>query len=960
MEDLLTRLQRAVGDRFRIEGPVAEGGMGIVFRARDLKHDRPVAVKVVAPRVAAAVGPGRFLREIRVNAALTHPNIPPLLDSGEGEGLLYFMMPFFEGPTLAEHLHAEGVQPVERVLTWGRELADALACAHAAGVVHRDIKPSNIFIEGGHALLSDFGVALATAGERTERLTSDDTLLGTVEYMSPEQCSTSHDVGPRSDLYSLGCVLYEMLTGEPPFVGRSALSVIARHMSDTAPPPSALRGDLSPELDAILSRCLAKAPGDRFASAEELRDALDGAARPGVTRAFAAYGGSRRGRVVAAGGALLAVAGVTTVLLTRPAPPALDPVKVVGFPLADRGGAGDLGLDAGVAIGNVLNHTEPLRWRDGWVLLDPALRADPAGLTVERARELARAEGAGHFITGGVVSSGTSTIVRLVLHSTAGDSVVTESSAEGEGGEGRPDRVAIQAAVDLLPALLDPGRDIDLSLLTERSPAAVALWIQGDRAYRSARFEEALALYERAVASDSLLVFAALKGGRAASWAERLEPGRALIDHAVRHDSVLPPRHRAYARALHAYAAGAADEAVARFGEALDADPDWAEAWTGLGEVYRHLLPTDLDVARSARDAFDRALTHDPEFVPPMVHRAEIAFREGDPALGRQLHERIRAAEPARSAAIDALPLIATCVDPRPPAGGEPVPAAYTSALLYASHYLTAGGWRPDCGESGFRRVLDDPEASRAERFDALQGLAGSLLSRGLHDDYAAALEQAADDGERSLPFLILTAALVAPELAEQAKRIDAQASSGWGPDYGVLDARTAWTLAVWNALEGDTATLRALERRTGALASASTDALTPRVAEAVRGHRLLAQGDTARALALFERIRPHSPRQQLDNGFVEPFAVERLRAAELQLAAGRFEDAWRSAAAFDHPQPYLFATFVRRSLEIRLDAARASSGRLWQDRAAEAERRLARLTPEPTAVGSGPPPTGR
>ncbi len=222
--DLLPRLENALRERYRIERQVGRGGMAIVYLAHDLKHDRQVALKVLRPEVAASVGTERFLREIKVAAGLNHPNILPLHDSGEADGLLFFVMPFIEGESLRERLARETTLGVKQTLQIAGEVAEALGHAHALGVVHRDIKPGNILLSGGHAVIADFGIALAISKADAGRFTETGLSLGTPAYMSPEQVGFSDEVDGRSDIYSLGCVLYEMLTGEPPFGATSAKS----------------------------------------------------------------------------------------------------------------------------------------------------------------------------------------------------------------------------------------------------------------------------------------------------------------------------------------------------------------------------------------------------------------------------------------------------------------------------------------------------------------------------------------------------------------------------------------------------------------------------------------------------------------------------------------------------------------------------------------------------------------
>ena len=241
--DFEERVRRALarGGRYRIEREVGRGGMATVFVARDLPHDRPVAIKVLHPNLIASVSAERFLREIRIVAALHHPHILPLHDSGEVDGLLFYVMPYVEGESLRQRLAREGALPLEDALRIAREVAGALAHAHARGVIHRDVKPENILLHDGGALVADFGVARAlhdTQGPGTP-LTSDGLVVGTAAYASPEQAAGG-DLDARGDVYSLGCVLFEMLAGAPPFVAPSPQVVLALHR--TAPPHGAPRG----------------------------------------------------------------------------------------------------------------------------------------------------------------------------------------------------------------------------------------------------------------------------------------------------------------------------------------------------------------------------------------------------------------------------------------------------------------------------------------------------------------------------------------------------------------------------------------------------------------------------------------------------------------------------------------------------------------------------------------------
>src|SRR5436309_9151160 len=248
--------------------------MATVYLARDLRHGRPVAIKVLRPEIAAALGPERFLREIELAARLTHPHILPLHDSGQAGGFLYYVMPYIEGESLRERLEREGPLPLDDALRITREVASALSDAHSHNVVHRDIKPENILLSGGEAVVADFGIARAITRAAGSGLTETGIPVGTPAYMSPEQASGGGLVDGRSDIYSLGCVLYEMLVGEPPFTGPNAQVVIAKRFTDPVPSVRRLRETISLPTEAAVSKALAKAPADRFATAAEFVEAL--------------------------------------------------------------------------------------------------------------------------------------------------------------------------------------------------------------------------------------------------------------------------------------------------------------------------------------------------------------------------------------------------------------------------------------------------------------------------------------------------------------------------------------------------------------------------------------------------------------------------------------------------------------------------------------------------------------
>ncbi len=272
MPELSQRLQDALSDRYRVERTLGRGGMATVFLAEDLKHRRRVAIKVLEPDVAAAIGSERFLGEIETVARLTHPHILPLHDSGVADGLLYYVMPYVKGESLRDRLARERQLPLEDALRIAREVADALDYAHRRGIVHRDIKPGNILLDEQHAMVADFGVARALAAVGDERLTRTGVTVGTPSYMSPEQVAGGA-ADARSDVYALGCVLYEMLAGQAPFTGPTAESILFQHLNAAPPRVTSLRPSVPGRVEQVILKALARTPADRYATGAEFAEA---------------------------------------------------------------------------------------------------------------------------------------------------------------------------------------------------------------------------------------------------------------------------------------------------------------------------------------------------------------------------------------------------------------------------------------------------------------------------------------------------------------------------------------------------------------------------------------------------------------------------------------------------------------------------------------------------------------
>ena len=279
MESILEQLRAGLKDRYRVDAELGRGGMATVFRAQDLKYDRPVAIKVLSPDVSSAINSERFEREIQISARLSHPNILTVFDSGEIGDLLYYVMTYVEGESLRDRLKRETYLPIPDAIQITCEVADALSYAHEQGVIHRDIKPENILLRSGHVLVADFGIARATTTSEGETLTQVGMSIGTAAYMSPEQ-ATAETIDARTDIYALGCTLYEMLAGQVPYTGANPMAIAARRMVEPVPPIRIVRSAVPEQLEAVVVQSLERVAADRFQTMDEFKSALLGEISP--------------------------------------------------------------------------------------------------------------------------------------------------------------------------------------------------------------------------------------------------------------------------------------------------------------------------------------------------------------------------------------------------------------------------------------------------------------------------------------------------------------------------------------------------------------------------------------------------------------------------------------------------------------------------------------------------------
>ncbi len=620
-------LATALEGRYVIEREIGSGGTAVVFRARDIRHERLVAIKVLRPELARSLGTDRFLREIRIAASLTHPHILPVHDSGEAADLLYYVMPYVEGESLRSRLLREGALPLEEALRIARETADALSYAHSRGVVHRDIKPGNILLIGGHAVVADFGIATATGiGMDDETLTSPGLVIGTPAYMSPEQARGEPIVDGRSDLYSLGCVLYEMLTGQPPFTGPTAHAVLARHSQDIPEPVRSRRASVPVEVEEALDRLLEKLPADRYTTAAQFLAALPADSTEQT-------GPRRRARVTLRWSGVAVVLGLlaAAVVARQPAKATLDDSLYVVLPFRHRGDTPPPLLKGDQC--ESLLHDALQRWRDVsvvdplWVS-DARARSGDAPLTLETGLAMARVRGAGAMVTGEVWQVGDSVYVRGALY-----------DVQDKG------RTVRQHTVMIAPDLSNAGqrfRELAGVLVTGSAavdsgslgPSSVAAW----RRYEAGRaallrwdLPEARRHLEAAVEEQPGYSEANLALATAMSWAGDppetwRRPAAAAAEGARGADD------RARALALLALAEGRYADACTGFREAVRRDSLDFGAWLGLGDCIARDQLVEKDAAsrsgwrfRSSGDEAARVYRHALEAYPS-VHRGSGAF----------------------------------------------------------------------------------------------------------------------------------------------------------------------------------------------------------------------------------------------------------------------------------------------------------------------------------------------
>ena len=596
----------AIAPRYQIERKLGEGGMALVYLARDSRHGRLVALKVLRPEVATTLGAERFLREITIAARLVHPNILPLHDSGEAAGRLYYVMPYVEGATLRQRLDREKQLPLADVADITSQVAAALDYAHAQGVVHRDVKPDNVLLVNDRVLVADFGLARALTSASSSPLTRTGTVVGTPAYMSPEQCAPGEAVDARSDVYALACMTFEMIAGVTPFRGATAQAMMAHQISGDPPSVCAERERCPRALDEVLKRGLAKSPADRYQRAGELAAALAKAVREEDTTAAApgrARGDSRRrGRRWMPAGilALAIVVGGWFVARNAGAGPALDRNSYVVFPLRVDSAATATGIK-GEEISDRL-HGAMERWRgirmvDGLRVTDLWARQPPATVT-DGLRDAERLS-AGELAWGEIGVVGDSLEVHIVAYDVAGGEGASREFRRNlpldQRDEGAVNAVMMALADSIIrggraPAGTDVYGTHDIHALDEFELGRAAL--------QRFDFPAAQKHYEAAARADENFAQANFWAARVGAWRELAAPSAWLADirQAVRLKDSLSATDRTHALALLAMAEGRYPAACRQYRELLADDPNDFAAWLGLGDC----------------NAFDDAVVADP------------------------------------------------------------------------------------------------------------------------------------------------------------------------------------------------------------------------------------------------------------------------------------------------------------------------------------------------------------
>jgi serine/threonine protein kinase len=664
MADTLERLRAALRDTYAVERQVGQGGMATVFLAEDIKHHRRVAIKVLRPELTATLGTERFLREIQLAAKLQHPHIVPVYDSGSADGNLYYVMPFVEGESLRDLLQREGRIPIERAAEIVRDVASGLAYAHKQGVVHRDIKPENIMLSGGHAVVTDFGIARAidASRETNSGLTGVGIAIGTPAYMSPEQ-ATADMVDARSDQYALACVFYEMVSGKQPFSAPTMQALLTQVLTGPRPKLATLVHATPPGLDTAVQRGLAQVPDARFPDIMSFATAvmLESSGTAAATRE------SRRWkRLAVILPVAVAVVAVAWVVLARPKRVVVSGAETIAVVPFSASGTGVENLGEGMVdlISGNLDGVGGIRTIESRLVVRAwQRRVKDGSATLDDAIAIARSVKAASVLTGSVLATGQRTRLTAELYDLNGKQLAREFV------EGPTDSVLTLAdglALKLLHGIWrskEPLPSAKSSAIVSTSMEAIRAYLDGEKWYRRGRWDSAQAAYEHAVRADSTFAFAWYKLATTLGWEGQVGgvPGRTAGTNAVKYSGGLQPRIRSTLVAYEMFQRGR-PEAVDSMRAYTSQHPEDAEGWYLLGEAQYHTRNYHPLPAAELIAPFDRTLALDSTLTAAAIHPMEVALEEHDTALAKRYMKVFQDAhaEDEAEGASDALTLLRT------------------------------------------------------------------------------------------------------------------------------------------------------------------------------------------------------------------------------------------------------------------------------------------------------------
>ncbi len=922
------RLTEALAGRYRIEREIGAGGMATVFLAHDVRHDRDVALKLLRRELAEIMGTERFVREVGIAAALAHPGIVPVLDSGTVElgGLVlpYYVMPFLREESLRDRIARERQLPLDEAIRIARDVAEAIDFAHERGIVHRDVKPANILLAGERAMLADFGIARAVAGavDRGATLTVSGVAVGTPAYMSPEQAAGDAAVDGRTDVYALAVTLYEMLAGDLPYSGVTPQAILARQISGDVHPLSTVRPvAVNALMDAAIRRALSPAPADRFASAREFVRAFEAGRAAGTRPARR----DRRPLARLAVGAGLALVGAGALWQVVGRDAGADSRLGVGvMPFRSMSGAEEFAETIPDLLATFIDGTPGVRVADPWALWRPlrSTRSAPARSPDPlEADELARRAGVRRYVLGTVVRSGDRLDLSLRIYGVGVPEPLQSFSLYGS-----VDSTAVLAqrtAVGVLERVWDgeggPSVPRMESVLTQ-SPDALKAYLAAREAMRRGLPDSANAAITRALALDSMFALALVEATTIRSWVQYLRGQtysglRELAERAMTRRDSLPERLRLRLEAQLAMIETQGATAAERWQQLLERDSTDVEAVSGLsgasllyGWQFGATLP---DVIRHS----DRDLALDSTDAASLFRRAWLSLSTFDPNDVRRQLARVRAdgsnAPMLRTAERSLATLLAS--DAQYAAMLDSIADAPT--YEWASIHRALRAFRPDRGLAMCFRTLDR-SAPGAGLALAQSGTVGLLVAAGR----LSTVDSLWDAGTfatggplfRYAQLIVHTALIGIEDTALTARAVHAltalvpvDSAVAW------FDRTPAWlvafTLGAWHAQRGDTlVALRWLETVPRFRGGGSPSTWRESIVADIEGRLATRRGDTAAAHAAIERAYRLWTVHTGNASPADPEPAMRYRLAESLLTRGMPDSAAHVLSSFVAPFSWL------------------------------------------------------